>query len=397
MKTILAIETSCDETAISLIQTHESEENFSVISDLVISQIDIHAEYGGVFPALAKREHTKNLPLLFEQICKDARKKNIEGKEQKITQEKKEQILEILSREPELAEKIISFFNENNIPNIDIVMVTHGPGLAPALWVGVNFARTLSIALDAKIMPLNHMEGHISSILLKENYIKDEKALYNINNFEFPLISLLISGGHTQIILVKNWGEYEILGETTDDAVGEAFDKVARLLGMSYPGGPKISKAARLGEPDNDVSLPRPMLHSKDYRFSFSGLKTAARYLIEDLKEKNLLDEQKINNIAREFEYAVTEVLLKKTKAALLEHEARGLIIAGGVSANTFITENFKNLCGGLDITLYLPEKNLCGDNSMMIASAGFVRLVKNIEQAQKNTAEISAIGNLKL
>lgn len=393
---ILAIETSCDETALSIIQTKTFDTttpNFSVLSDLVISQIEIHAQYGGVFPAMAKREHAKNLTPLFKQALIES--KLYEQKNSFLDEKIKNMINQILEREPELSEKLIQLFSNIKLPHIDLIMVTHGPGLAPALWVGVNFARTLSALLAVPIVPVNHMEGHISSILLKENYINETDALLDIHGFEFPYISLLISGGHTQLVLVKNWGEYEIIGESIDDAVGEAFDKVARMLGFKYPGGPKISMAAKNGKENDVIKLPRPMIYSNDYRFSFSGLKTATRYLIQDLKDENKLDEQMIADIAREFEYAVTEVLVKKTLKAMQEYNANGLIIAGGVSANNFIIENFKKELENYGAKLYLPKKKLCGDNSLMIATAGFINYWKNKKTI--HSSEISAIGNLRL
>ncbi len=325
---ILSIETSCDETAISIIETNKEMTNFKIISDLVISQIEIHAEYGGVFPALAKREHAKNIiPLLKQSFTED------KGQKKKIDLDDKTQIQieEILKREQETYKALINYFKNNEVSKIDSVMVTYGPGLAPALWVGVNFARALSLIFDCPIYPINHMEGHITSILLKDDYKTSDEALYQLQNFHFPMIALLISGGHTQIILVKDWGNYEILGETIDDAVGEAFDKVARMLGMKYPGGPKISQAAKDGKENEGIKLPRPMLHSGDYRFSFSGLKTAVRYLIRNLEKENKLDKQVVSDIAREFEHSVTEVLIKKTMHAIEEYSAQGLIIGGGV------------------------------------------------------------------
>lgn len=389
---ILSIETSCDETAISIIETNSDITNFKVISDLVISQIEIHAEYGGVFPALAKREHAKNLvPLLAESFKKDPANKEKIDLLPKTTKE----IKEILEREPETFDMLIAFFKNNKVSKIDMIMVTYGPGLAPALWVGVNFARSLSVIFNCPILPINHMEGHITSILLNDNYKISDEALYPISDFTFPMIALLISGGHTQIILVRDWGNYKILGETIDDAVGEAFDKVARMLGMKYPGGPKISKAAENGKENGNITFPRPMLHSDDYRFSFSGLKTSVRYKIRDLeKENGKLDNQTISNIAREFEHAAAEVLLKKTMKAINEYSATSLIIAGGVSANKFITSEFKNETKKNNINLYLPEKNMCGDNSLMIATAGFMNL--RSKKAPIPQCEIDAVGNLK-
>jgi len=392
---ILSIETSCDETALSIIQTDSfdvAEPNFKVLSDLVISQIETHAEYGGVFPALAKREHAKNLTPLLKTCLTEA--SLYEQTKNSINLSGLETIME---REPELFTALSSLLSSIKKPDIDMIMVTHGPGLAPALWVGVNFARVLSAAWDIPIVPVNHMEGHITSILLKDDYINQDQALLPLSDFQFPMISLLISGGHTQLVLVRGWGDYEIIGETIDDAVGEAFDKVARMLGMQYPGGPKVSKAAQNGQENEAISLPRPMLHSGDYRFSFSGLKTAVRYLVEKLQKENNFNEQVIADIAREFEHAVTEVLTKKTMAAIAEYSARGLIIAGGVSANTYITESFKKTLAEYDLPLYLPTRKLCGDNSLMIASAGFIQYQKLQKKATLPQEEVVAAGNLKL
>ncbi len=393
---ILSIETSCDETAISIIETNKDMTNFKVISDLVISQIAIHAEYGGVFPALAKREHAKNLvPLLEQSFSKaDLKKEKINLNDDKINK-----INKILEREQETSKELINLINTNNVIKIDLIMVTYGPGLAPALWVGINFARALSIIFDCPILPVNHMEGHITSILLKSNYKKEKEAILPISNFQFPMIALLISGGHTQIVLVKNWGDYEILGETIDDAVGEAFDKVARMLGMKYPGGPKISLAALNGKENKNIKFPRPMLNSGDYRFSFSGLKTSVRYKIENIKKEDndMINNQTISDISYEFENAVADVLIKKTMNAINEYSARGLIIGGGVSANNFIIKQFKKEINRINIELYLPEKQMCGDNSLMIATAGFIDLMNKKIAFISHGGKINAIGNLKL
>ncbi len=395
---ILAIETSCDETAIAIINTkedflHSENPQFKVLSDEVISQIDIHAEYGGVFPAMAKREHAKNLVPLLEHSLRQAQL----WKERDSTTSLPHELRDILHREPELADALEKLHQHIDTPAINMIMVTHGPGLAPALWVGVNFARALAKLWNIPIIPVNHMEGHISSILLKPEYKNENQALLPVSQTNFPIIALLISGGHTQLVLVKDWCKYEIIGETIDDAVGEAFDKVARMLGMPYPGGPKISTAAKKGQENESINLPRPMIHSGDYRFSFSGLKTAARYLIQDLEKNNQLNDQSISDIAREFEHAVTDVLIKKTSAAIQEHSAQGLIVAGGVSANIHITNHLKQLTNEFDIPLYLPERNLCGDNALMIASAGFIQYWKKQKTATISPSEIAAVANLKL
>lgn len=393
---ILSIETSCDETALSLIKTTDDflkVPQFRVTKDLVISQIDIHAEYGGVFPALAKREHAKNLPLLLREILTSS---GLKFSQNNINPSTQKSITELLQREPVLAEQLL-VISSNEKPDIDMIMVTYGPGLAPALWVGVNFARALSLLWNIPVIPVNHMEGHITSILLKENYLEQDQALYPISDFQFPMISLLISGGHTQLVLVKNWGEYEIIGESIDDAVGEAFDKVARMLDMEYPGGPKVSKAAAKGNQNDLVKLPRPMIHSGDYSFSFSGLKTAVRYLVEDLKSKDQFTDQVIADICWEFEHAVAEVLIKKTFTAIDEYRACGLIIAGGVSANNFIIDQFTKKCSEYSIHLYTPERKMCGDNSLMIATAGVINYWKQKTATIIPQEEIAAVGNLKL
>jgi N6-L-threonylcarbamoyladenine synthase len=229
------------------------------------------------------------------------------------------------------------------------------------------------------------MEGHIVSVLKNEHTIT------------FPIISLLISGGHTELVLVKNWGHYQIIGQTLDDAIGEAFDKVARLMDLPYPGGPEVSKLAeqaRLENLKNDsIKLPRPMLNSKDYNFSFSGIKTAVLYLIKKIKEQSQLDETTKKIIAREFEDAVTEVLFKKTERALGEFNAEILTIGGGVIANKNIREAFKKL-NQKNIAVIVPEFDLATDNAVMIAMAGFL---KSLRETAEIFPEIKAEGNLRL
>jgi N6-L-threonylcarbamoyladenine synthase len=375
---LLSIETSCDETALSIIQFDKDnpQHGFKVLSNLVISQIDVHKEYGGVFPKIAKREHARNLTPLLVQALKEAGMYYESNDE--LSNYQKKQLSETLEREPELNDALTQLLNTIKQPAIDALCVTQGPGLSPALWVGVNFARALSSLWNIPIHPINHMEGHITSILLKENYQSLQQAHYPSDSFQFPMIALLISGGHTQLVLVKNWGEYHILGETVDDAVGEAFDKVARMLSMPYPGGPQISKAALLGTTNEDIVFPRPMIHTGDYQCSFSGLKTAVRYRIEAFKQQGILDTV-IPDIAREFQQAVTDVLVTKTAQAMQEHQAQGLIVAGGVSANAHIREALqtmvRNECN--DVPVYLPLLQLCGDNSLMIATAAYLSYLR--------------------
>ena len=399
----LSIETSCDETSLAIIDTgsntEHSKKNFSVKSSLTVSQINLHEQYGGVFPALAKREHSENLVPLLIQTLSQANMINQNSSSNIIDTETLNHVQKILDREPILYNKILEFLALYKKPAIDGIFVTYGPGLSPALWVGINFARALSKIWNIPIVPVNHMEGHITSILYKENYLDKDKALYPIENFKLPIIALLISGGHTQLVLVRSWGQYEIIGETLDDAVGEAFDKVARMLGMTYPGGPKILQAAITGISDENIKLPRPMLNSDNYQFSFSGLKTAVRYLIERLGGLGNLDSQTVSNIAAEFQNSVADVLLHKTKQALVKNEAQGLIIAGGVAANNHIRIKFQEMISTEfpDVNLFIPKKNLCGDNSLMIASAGFVQYLNKKEKAFIPESEIKAVSNLKL
>ncbi len=374
---LLSIETSCDETAMSLVKVNKKKNNFKVLRNITISQINIHAQFGGVFPALAKREHKKNLPLLFQEILKEPFSLSKIDKN-KFLQSNLEKIIPFFEREKEMFKRIISFLKkQSEIQKIDAIAVTQGPGLAPALWTGVNFARILSYFLSIPLFPINHMEGHVSSILLKENFLNIEEALFPLNSFSFPMLALLISGGHTQLVYIKEWGEYKIIGETLDDAVGESFDKVARMLGMEYPGGPKLSAIAKKGKKNEEIVLPRPMLHSRDYRFSFSGLKTAVRYLVENLKKKygENLPEQIKNDIAREFEHSIVEVLLTKTKKAVKEFNVQTLIIAGGVSANSFLRKEFQKTFENIE--LLFPTNLLCGDNALMIASAALLKIQK--------------------
>ena len=262
---ILSIETSCDETAVALLEVTGALEQpeIKVLGNTLLSQVALHEQYGGVYPNLAKREHQKNLPPLLEETLKQAG--------------------ETLDN-----------------PAIDCIAVTTGPGLEPALWVGITFAEELGKRWNKSVIPVNHMEGHVFSVL------------YNLDKpIQLPALALLVSGGHTELVHIKNFGNYEILGRTQDDAVGEAFDKVARMLGLSYPGGPKVSKlaaAAREKGVDPGFKLPRPMLHSKDLNFSFSGLKTAVLYKLKTLEN---LDDDMREKMSLAFEDAVVEVATK--------------------------------------------------------------------------------------
>lgn len=357
---ILGIETSCDDTAISIVEGNESNK-FTVLGNTSFSQAKLHSEYGGVFPNLAKREHGKNLvPLL--RACLSEAEMNTSNKIP-LSDEQKEKLEEILSREPGLLSLFIEFIENTEKPNIDAIAVTHGPGLEPALWVGVNFAKALSYIWDIKIVPINHMEGHVLSALYRDGKIDNSKT---------PILSLLISGGHTELIVMNPWLEYKLIGKTLDDAVGEAYDKVARMMGLSYPGGPLVSKhaeSAREKGGEKIYTLPRPMINQDNCNFSFSGLKTA---VLREIKDD--IDKEKM---AEEFEDAVTEVLLNKTKKAIDETSPKVLVVGGGVSANKHIREEMKKLADQEGLEFYIPAQNLTGDNAIMIALAGHYRALR--------------------
>lgn len=349
---ILGIETSCDETALSIVECSGDLSNpkFKIIDSIINSQAQLHAQYGGVFPTLAKREHIKNLPILLDEL---------------------------------MARNFPSLDKEGwpKAGVVDAIAVTQGPGLEPALWTGIVFAKELAEKWNVPLIPTNHMEGHIISPLL------------NSGTVAFPALALLISGGHTQLVNVRSWGEYEIIGNTKDDAIGEAFDKVARILGLPYPGGPHISNHAANGRAKHLVSpfiCPRPMLHSKDYDFSFSGIKTHVLYAVQKIGEPT---PEEVENISQGFEDAVTEVLVKKTFKAIEDTGALTLIIGGGVVANTHIRETFEKLCKEKNITLLLPTHEASTDNALMIAAAGYITYLKG----NFDKSDFKADGNLAL
>ena len=308
MKT-LGIETSCDETAIAIYDSKDG-----IIGESIHSQMEMHAEYGGVVPELASRDHC----LKIVNVLKDA-------------------------------------LGNNSIDSIDQIAYTSGPGLLGALLIGESFAQGLSTALDTPLISINHLEGHLMSPMMEFPEIK------------MPFICLLVSGGHSMIVDVKEKGNYEIIGQSQDDAVGEAFDKVAKLLDLPYPGGPYIEKLALEGNP-NAYDFPRPMIHSDNLDMSLSGLKTSVLYTVQKIKD---LDQSKKADIAASFQKAVTDLLVVKIKKAVEETNRKDVIIAGGVAANKFIRNEFKKLEGSLDIKVYYPDLKYCGDNAAMIAFVG--------------------------
>ncbi|HEX8946863.1 MAG TPA: tRNA (adenosine(37)-N6)-threonylcarbamoyltransferase complex transferase subunit TsaD [Candidatus Paceibacterota bacterium] len=391
---ILAIETSCDETAVAIVEAtgDAATAQFRILGNALLSQIDLHRPYGGVFPTLAKREHAKNIVPLLRAALEEAELVHEDGQE--VSEETREEIAAIFTREEGLAEAFFDFVSEIETPEIDAIAVTAGPGLEPALWVGVNFAKALAKTWDKPLISVNHMEGHIMAALSTDT--DDTRFDLVISDVAMPVLALLISGGHTQLVAMRQWLSYELVGQTRDDAVGEAFDKVARLLGLPYPGGPEISaraEGARGATIETPHTLPRPMLHDTTCDFSFAGLKTAARYLIQSLGD---IDDDTRTQIALEFENAATEVLLAKTRRALEETGAQTLVLGGGVSANAHIRRSFAETIAREhpDVSLRIPRAALTTDNAIMIALAGFYHALRH-ESADPST--LRASGNASL
>jgi N6-L-threonylcarbamoyladenine synthase len=327
---VLGVESSCDETGLALYDTDRG-----LLSHALHSQVAMHEEYGGVVPELASRDHIRRaIPLL-------------------------EQVLQAAAIEP---------------ARIDAIAYTQGPGLAGALLVGSSIACSLGMALDKPVLGVHHLEGHLLSPLLASEPP------------EFPFVALLVSGGHTQLMRVDGVGQYELLGETLDDAAGEAFDKSAKLLGLGYPGGPAISRLAEFGDPEA-YKLPRPMLHSKDLNFSFSGLKTAVLTVVKKNEGAANVCEQDKANIARGFVDAIVDVLTAKCLAALKQTGLKRLVIAGGVGANQQLRASLNAAAAKKKFRVYYPELEFCTDNGAMIAFAGAMRLQINPQAAQREYA----------
>ena len=316
---VLGVESSCDETGLALYDTERG-----LLAHALHSQVAMHEEYGGVVPELASRDHVKRAIPLLEKIL---------------------------------------FDSGLSLSAIDAIAYTQGPGLAGALLVGASIANGLALALGKAVLGVHHLEGHLLSPMLSKNAP------------EFPFVALLVSGGHTQLMRVDDVGEYTLLGETLDDAAGEAFDKSAKLLGLGYPGGPAISRLAEHGDP-SVYALPRPMLHSKNLDFSFSGLKTAVLTLVKN--HPGELNENDKANIARSFVEAIVDVLVAKCQTALKETKLKRLVIAGGVGANAQLRAALNSAASKKHFQVFYPELELCTDNGAMIAFAGALRLQRN-------------------
>ena len=414
---ILAIETSCDETSVAIVEAKGGLKNpsFEILSNVVLSQIKIHAHWGGVVPMMAKREHSKNLiPILEKSLRKSSfLKLNLKPNPAYSGTNTKNKLQKILEREPELLEQFLNFIPTIKPPKIDAIAVTVGPGLEPALWVGVNFAKALATVWKKPIVAVNHMEGHVIASRLAATSYKVKSGKSKV--VEFPAIALLVSGGHTELVLVKKWGDYKIVGQTRDDAAGEAFDKTARMLELPYPGGPQIAKQAenfkkypltfRMGgwtrrEMEKEafnIKLPRPMIDSKDYDFSFSGLKTAALYMLRDMKERHVNIGDFTPMICHEIQQAIVDTLIAKTIRAAKEFNAESVILGGGVAANSELRAQMKKAVVReltKTTTLYLPPQKLTTDNAAMIGAAAYLHAVKKEFAKPEN---LLAQGNLGL
>lgn len=330
---VLGVESSCDETAVAIVRDGKE-----VLSNVVLSQIDIHTKFGGVVPEIASREHVYNVSMVFEEAFKRA----------------------------------------NLTPNdIDLIAVTKGPGLIGSLLVGLNAAKTLALIYNKPLIGINHLAGHIYA-----NSIE--------HDMKFPSIALLVSGGNTELIYMKDHFDFEIIGETLDDAVGEAYDKVARVVGIGYPGGPIVDKLAHLG--NDTYKLPRVTLGNDNYNFSFSGLKSAVINLNHNANQRG--EEINVNDLCCSFQEAVTDVLVMKSLKACKEYNVKQLIVAGGVSANKGLKEKLNKTNDNPDLEICIPSIKYCTDNAVMIACAGYYRYLKN---DTLDTLDLNADASLEL
>lgn len=372
---LLALETSCDETAVSLLKINEKKKSFQVLSNIISSQIKIHAPWGGVVPMLAAREHLKNIFPVIKKALKEA---------------------------------------SLNFSQVNLLAVTQGPGLIPALLLGTNAMKTLAYFSDLPLLGVHHIEGHICA-----NFVNSKNS-GQLDQWEYPILSLVVSGGHTQLILEKSPRKYQIIGETLDDAVGEAFDKVSKMLELGYPGGPIISqkaqKASKIIEKEKNPTtklamqklfFPRPMLKSNNLNFSFSGLKTAVLYFYQKILEQKIPPTTKEDwkiIICDQFQKAVINVLNQKTLSAIKKTNPKTFFLAGGVSANETLRKTLKESLNFNfpQISFSLPPINLCGDNAVMIGIAGLKQYLQlkekgELKSLKQNWKNLIPNANLKL
>ena len=323
----MGIESSCDETSVAIVKNGRE-----VLSNIINSQISIHERYGGVVPEIASRSHVEVISNVMKKALEEANMK---------------------------------------LEDMDAICATYGPGLVGALLVGVSYAKALSYSINKPLVGVNHLAGHVCA-----NYISHP-------DLEPPFLCVMMSGGNTQIVLVKDYTSFEVLGRTVDDAVGEAFDKVARVIGLGYPGGPKIDKLGKEGMPN----IKLPVTHFDNLNFSFSGIKTAVINLNHNKQDINKAD------LAASFEEAVSEALVNNTKKAVEQTGIKKVVLAGGVSANSYIRGKYDKMAQENDIKIYYPELKLCTDNAAMIASAGYYEFMKGT----RSSLDLNAVPNLKL
>lgn len=326
---IMAIESSCDETSVAVVKNGRE-----VISNVISSQIDMHKKFGGVVPEVASRMHLEVINNIVREALEEAKL---------------------------------------SMDNIDAIAVTKGPGLVGALLVGISEAKALSYACKKPLVGVNHMKGHICA------------ALITHKELEPPFICLLVSGGHTYLVHVKDYNNMEVIGKTIDDACGEAYDKVARCLGMNYPGGPEVERLAKLGN-DEAIDFPRVMLDKNSYNFSFSGLKTAVLNYLNNKKQKN--EEISKEDVCASFQRAVFDVLIYKTEKLMKEKNLDTLVVSGGVSANNTLREEINKMCENNGFKSYFPDKILCTDNAAMIASSGYYEYISGVRSDLKLNVE---------
>ncbi len=331
---ILGIESSCDETAAAVVKNGRE-----VLSNIIFSQIALHTEYGGVVPEIASRKHIEKINQVIEQALSEAHMK---------------------------------------LKEMDAIAVTYGPGLVGALLVGVSAAKAISFASGIPLVGVHHIEGHISA-----NYIENKEL-------EPPFVSLVVSGGHSHLVVVKDYGEYEIIGRTRDDAAGEAFDKVARAIGLGYPGGPKIDRISKEGNPDA-IHFPRARVAEAEYDFSFSGLKSAVLNYLNSCRMKG----EEINraDVAASFQKAVVDVLVEHSMDAVKRYGYDKFAIAGGVASNSSLRSAFEEACMERKIKFYHPSPVFCTDNAAMIGTAGYYEFIKGVRSGY----DLNAVPNLKL
>jgi len=331
---IMGIETSCDETAAAIV-----EDGKKIISNVVASQINIHQKYGGVVPEIASRKHMEYIIPVIDKALDESEKK---------------------------------------ITDLSAIAVTYGPGLIGSLLVGLSVAKAMAYAQNIPLIGINHLEAHIYANFLEHNEIKP------------PFVCLIVSGGHTSLVYIRNFGEYKLLGQTKDDAAGEVFDKIAKVLDLGYPGGPITEKLAKEGEPSS-IKFPRPLINDRSYDFSFSGLKTAVIYHIKELKKEN--KNIPVTDILASFQQAVIDVLVEKTIKAALKFKTKQIILAGGVAANSSLRSVIKEKAYLFDIKVFYPSVSLCTDNAAMVASTGYYKFKKN----KKSFLNLDAASRLPL